>query len=192
MSCAASYRDATGMRATRGAALIVTAVDGIESQAAEIAERLRITVEIASTRAAALRLLGRRSYTVIVIDQILMDSDPEGFEPVWNHAGFAIPLQINFALAGRTRLEREMRGAMGRRDREQQLALAAAAAALDDDLKNAITGFLLESRLALREEEVPTAVRNRLEKIAAMADHLRVRFLPTGAAGTTSVALPDP
>ena len=99
--------------ATRVAALIVTAMDGIESQAAELAGRLHVTVEIASSRAAALRLLSRRGYAMVVVDQILADSDPEGCDLIWKNAGMAIPLQINFALAGSARLEREMRGGAG-------------------------------------------------------------------------------
>jgi len=174
------------------AALIVTAIEGIESLAAELAGRLRVSVELASNRATALRLLLRRGYAVVVLDQILADSDPDGAERIWKGAGFAIPLQINFALAGSARLEREIRAALARREREQQLAMAAAAAAVDDELKNAITGFLLESQLALAEEEVPPAVQSRLRTLAAMADRLRARLLPGVERGTTSVALPSP
>jgi hypothetical protein len=175
--------------ATRAAALIITAMDGIESQAAELAGRLHVTVEVASSRAAALRLLSRRGYAIVVLDQILADSDPQGCELIWKSAGMAIPLQVNFALAGSARLEREMRGALGRREREQQLAITAAAAALDDELKNAITGFLLESQLALAEENIPPRVESRLRTLAGMADQLRERLLPMVARGTTCVSL---
>jgi hypothetical protein len=174
------------------AALIVTAMEGIENLAAELASRLRITVEVASSRAAALRLLARRGYALVVLDQILVDSDADGCEVIWKNAGVAIPLQINFALAGGTRLEREMRGALVRREREQQRAIAAAAAALDDELKNAITGFLLESRLALAERDIPPGVEGRLRTLATMAEGLRERLVPRVERDTTSVALPVP
>jgi hypothetical protein len=147
---------------------------------------------VASSRAAALRLLSRRGYAIVVLDQILADSDPQGCELIWKSAGMAIPLQVNFALAGSARLEREMRGALGRREREQQLAITAAAAALDDELKNAITGFLLESQLALAEKNIPPRVESRLRTLAGMADQLRERLLPTVARGTTSVSLIPP
>lgn len=173
-------------------ALIVTATDGIESLAADLASRLGVTIEVASGRATALRLLSRRGYAAVILDQILADSDPDGAERIWKNAGLAIPLQVNFALAGSARLEREIRAALARREREQRLAGAAAAAALDDDLKNAITGFLLESRLALAEQEIPPEVENRLRTLAAMADRLRERLQPTVERGTTSVALLAP
>lgn len=183
---------AEGQPSTRTTALIVTAIEGIETLAAELAMRLRLTVEVASSRAAALRLLSRRGYTVVILDQILADSDPDGAERIWKDARLAVPLQINFALAGGARLEREIRGALERRQREQQLATAAATAALDDQFKNAVTGFLLESQLALAEKEIPPAVERRLRTLAAMADQLRERLQPTGERGTTSVALLAP
>jgi hypothetical protein len=172
------------------AALIITATDGIESRAAELAVRLQLMVEIASTRGAALRLLSRRGYAIVILDQILADSDADGSELIWKNAGVAIPLQINFALSGSSRLEREIKGALARRAREQQLAVAAAAAAVDDELKNAITALLLESRLALAEENLPPRVESRLRMLLEMADRLRERVSPvTVPGGTTTVSL---
>jgi hypothetical protein len=171
------------------AALIVTAIDGIESTAAALAAQLNASIEIAATRAAALRLLARRSYTMVVLDQILADSDPEGADLIWKHTGVAIPLQINFALAGSARLEREMRAALARRLREQHLAGAAATAAIDAELKNAITSFLLESRLALAEDSIPPHIENRLRTLAEMAGKLRERLVPNGSQDTTPVSL---
>jgi len=170
-------------------ALIVTTIEGIEENAAALAAQLNLTVEIASSRAAALRLLARRSWTVLILDQILADSDPEGAELLWKSAGTAVPLQINFALASSTRLEREVRAALARRQREQQLAGAAAAAAVDADLKDAITGLLLESRLALAEPGIPPHIQSRLRAMAEIADRLRDRLGPTAPETTTTVSL---
>lgn len=160
----------------RPAALIVTAIEGIEATAAALAERLFLTVEVAAGRAAALRLLERRGYAVVVLDQMLADADPEGAELIWKHAGMAVPIEFSFALAGGARLEREMRGALARRRREEELAQAAAVAALDGEVKNAVTGFLLESRLALAEEGIPPQLEGRLQALAGMAERLRERL----------------
>ena len=61
-------------------ALIVTTAEGVEVVAAALAEKLGLAVEIAGTRATALRLLERRSYALVVLDQILAEADPEGAE----------------------------------------------------------------------------------------------------------------
>ncbi|MGB6872153.1 MAG: hypothetical protein WBD93_21240, partial [Acidobacteriaceae bacterium] len=83
-------------------ALIVTGAEGVEEIAATVARKLGLTVEVAASRVAALRLLERRSYAIVVLDQILADADPQGADLVWRHTGLAIPLQINFGLAGST------------------------------------------------------------------------------------------
>jgi hypothetical protein len=171
------------------AALIITAIEGIETTAAALAAQLKATVEIAASRATALRLLARRSYSIVVLDQMLADSDPDGTDLIWKNAGVAIPLQISFALAGSARLEREIRAALARRQREQQLAGTAATAAIDVELKNAITGFLLESRLALAEEGIPPRVESRLRTLAEMAGRLRERLLLNALPDSTSVSL---
>lgn len=171
------------------ASLIVTAMEGMEATAAALATQLKMTVEIASSRAAALRLLNRRAYAIVILDQMLADTDPESAELIWKNSGVAVPLQMNFALAGCARLEREIRGALTRRERERQIAVAAAAAAIDAELKNAITGFLLEARLALAEENVPPRIASRLRTLEAMAARLRNRLLPTVPQDTTTVSL---
>jgi hypothetical protein len=158
------------------AALIITNIEEMEATAATLAARLELTVEIASSRAAAVRLLNRRTYAVVILDQNLAEADREGADLVWKGAGLAIPLQVNFALAGSARLEREIRAALLRRQREQQQARAAAAAALDAELKNAVTGFLLESRLALEETGVPPPLADRLRRLAEMAEAMRERL----------------
>lgn len=160
----------------RAAALMITGLDGIETTASALAAQTGWTVEIASTRAAALRLLERRSYTIVLLDQQLADSDSEGADLIWKSAGLAIPLQFSFALAGSARLEREMRAAVARRQREQALAGAAAAAAVDAELKNAVTGFLLESQLALAEPNLPPQVEARLRNLAGMAGRMREKL----------------
>ncbi len=173
----------------RPAALIVTTMEGIEGTAATLSTQLKMTVEIAANRATALRLLNRRAYAIVILDQMLADTDPEGSEMIWKNVGVAVPLQLNFALAGSARLEREIRSALTRRERERQIAVAAAAAAVDAELKNAITGFLLEARLALAEENVPPRIATRLRTLEEMAGRLRNRLLPTVSQDTTTVSL---
>lgn len=172
--------------------LMVTPLEGVETTAAALAERLGLAVDVASTRAAALRLLNRRTYIAVVLDQMLADSDPEGAGLIWKNLGLAIPIQIGFAVAGAERVEREVRAALARRQRETQAATAAATAALDAEIKNAVTAMLLESQLALTRTEVPPEIAERLRTLAAIAGRLRERLAGAPAAPTTLAALPLP
>jgi len=175
-----------GNERERPVALIVTAIEGIEATAAGLAERLDLAVEIAAERKAALRLLERRGFAVVVLDQMLADADPEGAELIWKHAGLAVPMEFSFALTGGARLQREMGAALARRRREEELAQAAAVAALDAEVKNTVTGFLLESRLALAEEGIPPQVEGRLKTLAVMAERMRERLGGRAARAATN------
>lgn len=168
--------------------LMVTPLDGVESTAAALAEKLVLAIDVASTRAAALRLLNRRSYAAVILDQVLAESDPEGAELIWKSADLAIPIPMSFALAGADRVERELRTALARRQKETQLAAAAAAAALDREIKNAVTGLLLELQLALAETNLPPEIASRLRTLAAIASRLRERL--AGGPATTLAGLP--
>jgi hypothetical protein len=139
-----------------------------------------------STRSAALRVLERRAYTLVVMDQQLSEADPEGADLVWKHAGLAMPLQFSFALSGSERLEREIRTAVARRGRERELAGAAALAELDSELKNDVTGLLLESELALAAANVSPEVAGRLQRVRDIAERMRSR-LSRPVAGEASI-----
>jgi hypothetical protein len=162
--------------ARRPAILIITAQESADTLAAGLASRLTMTVEIASTRAAALRLLDRRPFAVVILDRLLAESDAGGAELVWRHAGLAFPIEINFALAAPERVEREVRAALVRRQRERELAYLAASTAVDAEIKDAVTKFLLKLQLALVEPGLPQPVEGHLRSLLANAEGLRARL----------------
>ncbi|HLJ79585.1 MAG TPA: hypothetical protein VKT75_19365 [Acidobacteriaceae bacterium] len=161
--------------------LVVTMLEGIDTKVAEIAVHLAMSIEIAGGRSAALHMLERKSYSVVVLDQMLAETDPEGADLLWRHCGFAVPLQFSLSIAGSARLERELRMALARREREQELARLAAAAEIDAEIKNAVTAFLLESQLALAEAGMPLAIEGRLQNMAEIASRLRADLRKSAA-----------
>src|SRR5487761_2187608 len=102
--------------------LMVTGMEGARNCATVIATQLGCEIEVAESRKQALVALRRKEYAAVVIDETVVECDPSGAEAIWEHAGLAIPLQVNFALSGATRVVREVRAALHRRDREQFLA----------------------------------------------------------------------
>lgn len=153
--------------------LLITAIAGAQECARELERQLRMGVELAATRRAALAALRRREYSAIVFDDSLAKADPAGADLLWKHSGLAIPLQINFAIASGSRLVREVRAALARRAQEQALALRAAASALEGELKSTITGLLLQSQLALADPSLPPKVAVKLKVVAGLAGALR-------------------
>jgi DNA-binding NtrC family response regulator len=167
--------------------LMVTGIDGARNCAEAVSAQLGMEVEVADGRRAALAALRRREFAAVVVDETMAECDPSSAEAIWEHAGLAIPLQVNFALAGAARLVREIRAGLYRREREQTLARQAAAAAIEADLKTTVAGLLLHSQLALNGSEVPQRLADKLRVVADLAGNLRQKLsAPRGTRGDTA------
>jgi DNA-binding NtrC family response regulator len=167
--------------------LIVTGVEGARNCAAVVGAQLGMEVAVAEGRKAALAALRHREFNAIVVDETMAECDPAAAEAIWEHAGLAIPLQINFALSGAARLVREIRAALHRREREQTLAHRAAAAAIENELKTTVAGLLLHSQLALNGAEISAPVAEKLRVVADLAGSLRRQLdAPLGARETAA------
>lgn len=154
-------------------ALMMTSAEGLEPCVAELRERLGLDVEVVPTRRAALQALSRREYAALLFDHAIVEADPEGADLLWKEAGLAIPVQVNLALSSPARIVREVRAALVRREQEMALSLRAAAAAVDTEIKNAVTALLLQSQLALAAEDLAPPTRQKIFIVVQLAEGLR-------------------
>jgi flavin-dependent dehydrogenase len=167
--------------------LIVTGIEGARNCAAVVGAQLGMEVLVAEGRKAALAALRGQEFSAVVVDETMAECDPSAADAIWEHAGLAIPLQINFALSGAARLVREIRSALHRREREQTLARRAASSAIEIELKSTVAGLLLHSELALSGNLVPAAIADKLRVVADLASHLRQQLnAPPSARGSTA------
>jgi hypothetical protein len=153
--------------------LIISGIEGVRNCAEVFSKQLEMKVEVAEGRRAALTALRHREYLAVVVDESLAECDPAAADAIWERSGLAIPLQINFAVSGGARIIREIRAALHRREREQATALQAATASIEKELKNTVSGLLLQSQLALSQSDVPTVVAEKLRLVADLAGTLR-------------------
>lgn len=165
--------------------LFITGIEGARNCADVIGKQLDMEVVVAEGRKAALALLRQREFAVVVLDETVAGCDPAAAEAIWERAGLAIPLEINFALSGAARLVREIRAALHRREREQKLARRAAAQEVESQLKTTVAGLLLQSQLALSTTDAASPVTERLKLLASLAGDLR-RQLSAGGEKTTA------
>jgi signal transduction histidine kinase len=156
--------------------LLVTGIEGARNCADVIGKNLGTKVEVAEGRKAALAALRRGEFAAVVVDETIAECDPAAAEAIWERAGLAIPVQVNFALTGAARLIRELRAALNRREREQALARKAAAAAIESELKSTVAGLLLHSELALSGSDADSPVAERLRVLADLAGTLRQKL----------------
>ena len=155
--------------------LMVTGIEGARNCADVLAKQLGMSVDVAEGRRMALAALRRQEFTAIVVDETLAECDPAAAEAIWERAGLAIPVQINFAVSGAARLIREIRAALHRREREQGLARRAAAAAMETELKATVAGLLLHAQLALTAPHTGPS-SERLRVVANLATQLSAQL----------------
>lgn len=165
-----------------GEVLIISAMHTAGECARAIGVQLGCAVAVVRTRREALITLASTDFAVIAVEENLIEGDSAWADQVWELAGSAIPLQINFAISGCDRLTREIKAALHRRVREQALARRLISAELEDELKTSVTGLLLESELALQEPSTPSSLRPKLQHIALLAGTLRERLRRSASA----------
>jgi CheY-like chemotaxis protein len=149
-----------------------------ESAAQPIAEALRselhAAVETTASRRAALTLLRRNDFALILIDESLASADSATTDILYQNAGSALILELNLALSSAARVVRQARTALARRAQELATAHTAATATLHSELNATLAGVLLESELALRDASPLQAPR--LRHLVQLAGDLRDRL----------------
>jgi hypothetical protein len=149
-----------------------------EFAAEPIAEALRTElhteVDTTPSRRAALTLLRRNDFALILIDESLASADSATTDLLYQNAGSALILELHLALSSAARVVRQARSALIRRAQNLSTARTAAAAALHSELNTSLAGVLLESELALREASPAQAPR--LRHLVQLAGDLRDRL----------------
>lgn len=155
--------------------------------AEECAEALRQATSEEIVMAASLReaanLLRADSYLAVVLDQYLLETEPDETEMVMRHLGTAIPIQVNLAISGGARLAREVRAAVQRRQREESAARRAVVGSLKCELNGTVTALLLSCELALGAPGLPVAATEKIESAHELVKKLRLQ-LESALAGT--------
>jgi hypothetical protein len=139
---------------------------------AALAEPIRVVVNLRQATAK----LRASDFSLVVVDQSLLEAEPEEGDLMLQHVGTAVPLYLNFAVSGSERVVRELRAAQSRRRREEVLARRAAEQALQNELKSAITAIQLACDLALEVRGIPAAAVDKIRTAAAGIRDLRTRM----------------
>jgi hypothetical protein len=111
-----------------------------------------------------------------VIDQFLLETEPEESDQVLEHLGTAFPVYVNFALTGMDRLLREVRSALHRRRREEATARRAVAEQMQTQMRETLTVMLLSCELAMAIPDVPSPAAEKIRTIDMLARELRLRL----------------
>lgn len=135
---------------------------------------LRLEVETTPSRRAALTLLRRHDFALILLDETLASDDNATTDILYQNAGSALILELNLGLSSAARIVRQARSAISRRTQDLSTAHIAASSTLHSELNTSLAGILLESQLALRDANPAQAPR--LRHLVQLATELRDRL----------------
>lgn len=120
--------------------------------------------------------LREQTYTAAVIDQFLIETEPEESDQMIEHLGTAFPVYVNFGVTGMERLVREVRSALHRRRREEGIARRAVAEQMHSQMSETLTAMLLSCELAMSVPNVPNPAAEKIRTIDILARELRLRM----------------
>ena len=130
-------------------------------------------VVLAESVSKASTLLRTGTYLAVVVDQYLLDTEPDETEAVMQHLGTAIVVYANLAICGLERLIWDVRFAVRRRRREEQAAREAAISTLHSELNETMTALLLSSELALGTPGLPQKAAENVQAVNCLVQKLR-------------------
>jgi signal transduction histidine kinase len=156
--------------------LLVSPIDRANECARALQENIGEEVVVAENLRRAAALLRSNSYLAVVLDQHLLETEPDEIDTVMQHLGTAIPVQVNLAISGLDRLVREVRAAVERRKREEAAARRAAVGALHSELSGPLTALLLECELALKVPGLPAPAAEKLHSAHQLLNKIRAQL----------------
>jgi hypothetical protein len=162
--------------------LLVSGIERRQECAEALQQALQEPVVVAENLLRATTRLRAESYTAVVFDDKLAQSEPDEIETALEHLGTAIPLEINLAISGSERLIREVRSALRRRKFEEAATREAVTRSLRDKLNGTLTTLLLDCELALEARSLPPAAMERLASVHGSAKKLRMELELTATA----------
>jgi hypothetical protein len=146
----------------------------------QCADALRIATGLETEWAQSLQEaathLRQQTYSAAVVDQFLLETEPDESDQMIEHLETAFPVYVNFAVTGMDRLVREVRSALHRRQREEGAARRAVAQQMNSEMRETLTAMLLSCELAMTVPDVPDPAVEKIRAIDNLARELRLQL----------------
>ena len=149
--------------------LLVTAFATGRECSAELEQATGLVTHWAETLQLALARLRVHAYDAVVLDQFLLETEPEQAGLIQKHIGTATLVPLSFGISGMERLVREVRAALGRRKQEEGAVRLAVQSQMRSELSESLTALLLSCELALAVHGVPDAASDKIRQIDGLA-----------------------
>jgi len=141
------------------------------SVAEALRNELRTEVRIATNHNAARAACSKQDHMLVVLDE----SFAHIADDIYQDAGTAPLLEVNFAISSAPRIVRQVRSALQRRKQLLAHVRAEAIRSLQEELKAKLAGLLLETQLALRgasPEQAPK-LQEIVQHVSDLCEYMR-------------------
>jgi hypothetical protein len=149
--------------------LLITPSAQAQDCAQALSEATSETMQVAPTLREAATQLRTHEFSAVIFDQALLEAEPDESELVLQHTGTAMPVHVNFAISGVSRVVRELRAALRRRQSEGLVARQKAEQDLRNEVKNTVTAMLLSCEMVLQLPELSAAARAKIRSVHELA-----------------------
>lgn len=134
------------------------------------------SVEVCESVRKAISMLRNNEYSTVVLDDPMVETDCDSLDSLLNHLGLAVPVYVNLAVSNAERIARELRLALRRNRESRMIAIRAAESQLRSEIRDAVTGILLSTQLALQTPEMPPEAVEKLTSVCQLASNIRTRL----------------
>jgi len=134
------------------------------------------TVEVCETVRKAASMLRNNEYSSVILDDPMVEAEGDALETLLNNLGMAVPVYVNLAISNAERITRELRLAIRRNRESRMIAIRAAESQLRSEIRDAVTGILLSTELAMRSHEMPADAIEKLTSVCQLASSIRLRL----------------
>lgn len=134
------------------------------------------SVEVCESVRKAASMLRNNEYSSVILDDPMVEVEGEALESLLNNLGLAVPVYVNLAISNAERIARELRLAMRRNRESRIIAIRAAEQQLRSEIRDAVTGILLSTQLAMQSPEMPTDAVEKLASVCQLASTIRARL----------------
>jgi hypothetical protein len=156
--------------------LLITPSARAQDCAQALHEATSETAHVAATLRQASAQLRSEEYSAVVVDQSLLEAEPDESDMVLQHLGTAIPVYVNFAISGIARVTRDLRVALRRRKREDLVARREAELGLRNELKGTVTALLLSCEMLLQIPDLSPAAESKMHALHQLAQDMRSKL----------------
>jgi len=156
--------------------LLISPYQNASECAAQIQRRTQDKVKHATTIGLALAALRVQSFDLVVADENLLESTPDGAESLMQRMESAAPIVLDLACLRPEKVAKLVVETQRRHELQFKLACERARAEIRSEMKSELTGLLISSELVMKTANLPFPASEKLAAVVEIARRMKSRL----------------